>query len=195
MGVQGERYSVSRQAAPPSPPSPFQGEGVFGTASRYATRYTKPIATRLAGLSLIAALATGCSSTPDLSNAQARVQERATQVAVSMVGKPYHYGGNTPQRGFDCSGLVQYSYRRAGVRLPHGTDYLRRRSSEISSGDLRRGDLVFFNEAGKSSHVGIYIGDDRFVHAPSSSGHVYIGSLSSHYWRNHFNEARRLDLD
>lgn len=143
----------------------------------------------------VAALATGCGSTRDLSASEERTQERATQVALSMVGKPYHYGGNSPQRGFDCSGLVQYSYGRAGVRLAHGTNHLRRASRPVSKDDLRRGDLLFFDQEGKSSsHVAIYVGDDRFVHAPSSGKYVHVADFSK-YWNKHFNEARRLDVD
>lgn len=149
----------------------------------------------LSALLLTTMLATGCGSTRDLSASQARVQERATQVALSMVGKPYHYGGNTPDRGFDCSGLVQYSYGRAGVKLPHGNRYLERASRSISKNDLRRGDLVFFDQEGKSSsHVGIYVGDNRFVHAPSSGKRVHVVDFSK-YWHKHFNEARRIDVD
>jgi cell wall-associated NlpC family hydrolase len=148
---------------------------------------------RLAHTSLFiaAALLSACASAPKPSAAQ----EQAAQIAISMVGKPYHYGGNSPQIGFDCSGLVQYSYGRAGVRLPHGTEYLRRQSEKISTGDLRRGDLLFFNQPQKNSHVAIYIGGDRFVHAPSSGKTVYIASLSSDYWKKYFSEARRLDVD
>ena len=111
-----------------------------------------------------------------------------------MVGKPYRYGGNTP-RGFDCSGLVQYSYGRVGVKLPHGTNSLRRESHAVSRRNLKRGDLVFFTQKGrKSSHVAIYIGHNRFVHAPSSGKHVYVAGFDDPYWRKHFAEARRLDL-
>jgi len=150
---------------------------------------------RCSALLFAAALATGCGSTRDLSSSQERVQDRATQVALSMVGKPYRYGGNSPQRGFDCSGLIQYSYARAGVRLPHGTTHLRRTSRPISKRNLRRGDLVFFDQEGKSSsHVAIYIGGNRFVHAPSSGKHVHVADFSK-YWNKYFNEARRLDVD
>jgi murein DD-endopeptidase len=134
----------------------------------------------------------GCaSSVPNASP----TQERATQIALTMVGKPYKYGGNSPA-GFDCSGLVQYSFGRAGARLARSTEQLRRSSKKIPTGDLRRGDLLFFDQEGKdSSHVAIYIGSDRFVHAPSSGKLVHVADFTSRYWRTHFNEARRLDLD
>jgi cell wall-associated NlpC family hydrolase len=138
-------------------------------------------------------LAGGCASTPD--GPSSRVTARATEVATAMVGKPYRYGGNSPT-GFDCSGLVQYSYGRAGVRLPHGTDNLRRYSRTIAFKHAQRGDLLFFNEQGKrGSHVAIYLGDERFVHAPSSGKHVHVASLDNPHWRSSFAEARRLEVD
>jgi len=120
---------------------------------------------------------------------------RAAEQALAMVGKPYHYGGNTPA-GFDCSGLVQYSYRRVGIELPHGTSQLRRLSQPVTRRNLQRGDLVFFAQEGKkSSHVALYLGNDRFVHAPSNGKKVYVSSFDDSYWQKHFSEARRLDLD
>lgn len=119
----------------------------------------------------------------------------AADHALRMVGKPYRYGGNTPA-GFDCSGLVQYSYKQAGLRAPRSTTGLRYQSRPISPKDLRRGDLLFFNQEGKKlSHVGIYVGQNRFVHAPSRGKSVYVANLSDNYWAKHFAEARRLDAD
>ncbi len=108
-----------------------------------------------------------------------------------MVGVPYRYGGSSP-RGFDCSGLVQYSYARAGARIPRSTKAQRARSHPVSRRQLRRGDLLFFNQEGKrASHVGIYLGNNRFVHAPSSGKSVYVADITDPYWRRHFHEARR----
>ena len=110
-----------------------------------------------------------------------------------MLGRPYHFGGSSPSAGFDCSGLVQYSYRHAGITLPHSTDKLRSTSHPIKVADLRRGDLVFFNQEGKKyGHVGIYLGAGKFVHAPSSGKTVRSDRLDSPYWRKHLSEARRL---
>lgn len=112
-----------------------------------------------------------------------------------MVGKPYRYGGNTP-KGFDCSGLVQYSYGRVGIRLPHGTRSLLKVSRPVARSKLQRGDLVFFTQDGKkSSHVAMYLGGGRFVHSPSSGKNVYVAAFDEPYWLSHFAEARRLDLD
>jgi cell wall-associated NlpC family hydrolase len=109
-----------------------------------------------------------------------------------MVGKPYRYGGSSPA-GFDCSGLVQYSYRQAGITLPHNTDKQRSVSRLIKVADLRRGDLLFFNQEGKKyGHVAIYLGEGKFVHAPSSGKSVRSDRLDSPYWKKHLSEARRL---
>ena len=91
-----------------------------------------------------------------------------------MQGKPYRYGGSTPV-GFDCSGLIQYSYARAGVKVPRSTEDLLEASRTIAKRQLRPGDLVFFHQDSKrSSHVGLYIGNDRFVHAPSTGKTVSV---------------------
>jgi len=135
----------------------------------------------------------GCALNPRDSGHAAGA--RAADHALAVVGSPYRYGGNSPS-GFDCSGLVQYSYARAGVRLPHGTEHLWRYSRTVSARELRRGDLVFFDQQGKkSSHVGIYLGRDQFVHAPSSGKQVHVASLANPYWRRYFSAARRLDAD
>jgi len=120
------------------------------------------------------------------------VAGRAADSALAMLGKPYRRSGNTPA-GFDCSGLVQYSYSRVGVTLPRETQAQRQQGRAVPASDLRRGDLVFFDQEGKkSSHVGIYIGQGRFVHAPSTGGRVRTDGLEAVYWRAHFVEARRI---
>lgn len=129
-----------------------------------------------------------CSSAP----ARHPASLEAAGYAVEMVGRPYRYGGFTPA-GFDCSGLVHYSFARSGVRVPRDTPALRRMGEDLDFDELTRGDLVFFDQEGKkSSHVGIYLGDGQFVHAPSTGGRVRIDRIDSTYWRSHFNEARRL---
>jgi murein DD-endopeptidase len=135
----------------------------------------------------------GCGHAP-VENSPSSLASRAADQALGMVGKPYRYGGNTPA-GFDCSGLVQYSYGQIGVTLPHGTKNLRRRSRAISPNHLERGDLVFFTQKGKkSSHVALYIGEGRFVHSPSSGNYVYVTGFDDPYWQRHFTEARRIEM-
>ena len=105
--------------------------------------------------------------------------EQAAGYALTMVGKPYRYGGSSPS-GFDCSGLVAYSYKNAGVALPRSTDKQRSASRSIKVAELRRGDLLFFNQEGKKyGHVAIYVGGGKFVHAPSSGKSVRSDRLDS----------------
>jgi len=115
---------------------------------------------------------------------------RAAAVALQQVGVPYLYGGSTT-RGFDCSGLVQYSYLRAGKNVPRTTGQLWSATSTVQRTDLKAGDLLFFNIEGKMSHVGMYIGDQQFVHAPSSGKTVTVGRLTSAYYSAAFMRAGR----
>jgi hypothetical protein len=118
----------------------------------------------------------------------------AADSALSLLNAPYRAGGSRPSTGFDCSGLVQYSYRQAGLSLPRTTEQQRRASKPIRLADLRRGDLVFFDQEGKkNSHVGIYVGNGRFVHAPSSGKRVRSDTLNAPYWKKHISEARRIN--
>jgi murein DD-endopeptidase len=148
-------------------------------------------------LLVVVALALGgCASQPQVAPVRpvaAGAADRAAAHAAKMVGKPYRYGGSSPSTGFDCSGLVQYSYRQAGAVVPRTTDQQRHRSRPVRMSDLRRGDLLFFDQEGKKdSHVGIYLGGNRFVHAPSSGKQVRSDRLDAPYWRKHLSQARRL---
>ena len=114
--------------------------------------------------------------------------------ALSLVGTPYRYGGNTPDGGFDCSGLVNYVYRdMLDLRLP-------RTARELSGQDgprvpldrLAAADLVFFGDRNAVSHVGIYVGEGRFVHAPRTGGTVRLDRLDGPYWRDHYAGATRV---
>jgi murein DD-endopeptidase len=119
------------------------------------------------------------------------VADKAAETALRMVGKPYKYKGDTPS-GFDCSGLVRYSYLAAGMDVPHSTSALKEHTHPVSSREMRKGDLLFFDQSGKKySHVGIYEGHDRFVHAPSTGKTVRVDSLDDPYWKKHFLGARR----
>lgn len=119
------------------------------------------------------------------------IGEKAARTAVAMIGRPYKYSGDSPE-GFDCSGLVRYSYLAAGLDVPHRTKDLRNASNPVGYPKIRRGDLLFFEERGvKYSHVGIYIGNDHFVHAPSTGQKVRKDSLRDAFWKKSFLEARR----
>lgn len=115
--------------------------------------------------------------------------------AVSLVGSPYLFGGTTPRAGLDCSGFVGHVFKQvAGVALPRDSLAISEKTRPVEQAELRPGDLVFFNTLHRSfSHVGIYLGDDRFVHATSSrTGGVMISSLHEPYWHNRYDGARRV---
>jgi cell wall-associated NlpC family hydrolase len=114
--------------------------------------------------------------------------------AISLVGTPYRYGGNTPESGFDCSGLVNYVYRdMLDVRLPRTShDLAAFQGPKIAPERLAAADLVFFGTRGSVSHVGIYVGEGRFVHAPSTGGTVRLDHLDAPYWHEHYSGAKRV---
>lgn len=114
--------------------------------------------------------------------------------ALGLVGTPYRYGGNTPESGFDCSGLVNYVYRDVlDLRLPRTSRELAAlQGPKLSQTQLASGDLVFFGTRGNVSHVGIYVGQGRFVHAPNQGGTVRLDYLDGFYWRDHYTGAKRV---
>jgi len=146
-------------------------------------------------LFLLAVIFSACASAPPPGHVVGYsfpVADKAAKTALALVGKPYKFKGDSPE-GFDCSGLVRYSYLTAGLDLPHGTAALKQRSTPVSFRDIRKGDLLFFTQYGKKySHVGISTGRNEFVHAPSSGKAVRVDSLDDPYWKDHFLGARRL---
>ena len=114
--------------------------------------------------------------------------------ALGLIGVDYRFGGTTPERGLDCSGLVRYVFQQVtGVMLPRTSQEISRLGAKIPVAELMPGDLVFFNTRRlQFSHVGIYLGEDRFIHAPRQGGEVEIVTLSKGYWQKHFDGARRL---
>jgi cell wall-associated NlpC family hydrolase len=154
---------------------------------------------RLIGIVLTGALAAGCAPQPSMSSGQSSAENAAATAAgaadqaVRMAGTRYSYGGFSPASGFDSSGLVHYSYRTVGIDLPRDFEGLRSAGTAISRNDLRKGDLVFFAQDGKASaDVGIYLGDGRFVHAPSAGGKVRIDTLDAPHWQERYSGARRV---
>ena len=178
-------------------------------ADRFATSFAQLV--RLALLSLAIALLAACAGAPRrpspttqsaLANEPARGPSgdvaAANDVlfrAMALVGTPYRWGGNSPAGGFDCSGLVDYIYRHAtGLELP-------RTSGEMADMDAQKikrmtklvsGDLVFFDIGGRISHVGVYVGKGRFVHAPNTGGTVRLDNIDGPYWAEHFAYGRRV---
>ena len=123
-------------------------------------------------------------------------RDRPLVHALHALGVKYRWGGRSPETGFDCSGLVTHVFERAwGVMLPAGTAALSKVGTPVRRlKELEPGDLVFYNTRNRPySHVGIYLGDGRFVHAPRSGAIVRVESVETPYWRRRFNGARRLD--
>jgi cell wall-associated NlpC family hydrolase len=127
----------------------------------------------------------------------ARMLQSAQDLAIyalGLIGVDYRYGGSSPEHGLDCSGLVRYVFQEVvGVTLPRTAREMARLGGRVAPGDLKAGDLVFFNtRSSPFSHVGIYLGDDRFIHAPHRGGEVEIVTMSQRYWQQRYDGARRL---
>ena len=150
---------------------------------------------------LIAAITAAPIARADDSAATGRVRgyfDRAGELvmqALSLVGVRYRFGGNTPDGGLDCSGFVNYVFREAeGKKLPRNAADMSKVGSQVDAAELEPGDLVFFNTRKRpNSHVGIYLGEQRFIHAPSRGGGVEVVNMSDRYWRTRFNGARRVE--
>ena len=153
--------------------------------------------------SLLAALLAACGSpgtrpaaSPEtIAQASRPVSEKGNEVvlyAIGLLDTGYRFGGKNPEAGLDCSGMVSYIYgQAAGLRVQGRAADIARSSRPIERNALRPGDLVFFNTLNRSlSHVGIYIGDTRFIHAPSSNGKVRIDRLSDAYYAQRYETAR-----
>jgi cell wall-associated NlpC family hydrolase len=103
--------------------------------------------------------------------------------AMALVGTPYRFGGNTPESGFDCSGLIGYVYRRAaGITPPRSVRMISAWGQAVPASHVRTGDLLIFGTGGNASHAGIHVGQSRFVHAPSTGGTVRLNSFRETYW-------------
>ena len=158
-------------------------------------RPSRPIAARsLLLVALLAALAACTPYRPGLPGDAAAADPgyALLQAAESQIGAPYRYGGAGPD-AFDCSGLVTYAYRRIGVVVPRTAAQQFAAATPVKRNELRPGDLVFFRLESRSvSHVGIYAGENRFVHAPQSGGNVRMASLDEDHFRSSFAGAGRL---
>ena len=160
----------------------------------------------VAASALVACLAAGPAAADDTRLPSLAASTRATverawhgaqdlaMYALGLIGVDYVYGGETPEGGLDCSGLVRHVFQQVtGVTLPRTSKEQSRVGKPVARADLKPGDLVFFNTRRFAfSHVGIYLGDDRFIHAPSRGSEVEIAELNNSYWRKHFDGARRL---
>lgn len=176
-------------------------------AMRAATRRLSPLPA-IASVLLAAAMLSGCGRDdvrptppqaanrdwPRVAPADPAAANAVLMRAISLVGTPYRYGGNTPEGGFDCSGLVNYVFRdMLDLQLPRTSRALAEyQGPRIPADRLATADLVFFGRGGSVTHVGIYVGEGRFVHAPTTGGTVRLDRLDGHYWRDHYSGARRV---
>ena len=164
---------------------------------------------RLARIFLLAGLLVASSARADepivvppplqvsfVDRATATAQDAIDQ-AMDLLGIRYRRGGSSPEAGFECSGFVGHVFREGlGLMLPRSSKEMSKSGEVIDREELRPGDLVFFNTMRKAfSHVGIYLGDNQFVHAPRTGGRVRIEDLRDGYWMKRFNGARRVSLD
>ena len=117
-----------------------------------------------------------------------------TAFALGLIGVDYKFGGNTPESGLDCSGLVRYVFQQVtGITLPRTAKEMSRVGDKVALDDLKPGDLVFFNTRRFAfSHVGIYLGDNQFIHAPARGREVEVATFDKSFWQKRFNGARRL---
>jgi cell wall-associated NlpC family hydrolase len=147
----------------------------------------------VAGLCIALLLLAGCASEPAKVAKPSPTLLPAVRYALSLQGTPYRYGKDSPDEGFDCSGFVQHVYRAYGIPLPRTVREMAGYLSPIAFADRRPGDLLFFSLDGRPySHVGIYVGSEDFVHAPSShTGHVIVSSLRREYWARRLVGVRR----
>jgi len=129
--------------------------------------------------------------------AQASSNSRVVARARQLIGVPYRHGGTTVANGFDCSGLLVYLFQtEAGMKLPRTTGQMIESGSQhVGRGELKPGDAVFFNRNGRGdvSHVGLYIGNNQFIHAPSSGERIRMDSLTNSYWERSYTTARRFN--
>lgn len=126
-----------------------------------------------------------------------KAQKTAMNKLMGQIGKPYRWGGTSPRTGFDCSGLIYYAYKDlVNIRIPRTANemYHLRDASSVDRGELESGDLVFFRTQGRGTadHVGVYVGNGKFIQSPRSGRDIQITSLSEDYWQRHYVGARRV---
>ncbi len=166
---------------------------LYGPEMRPNPNHTKLIAL----ITVFFVLTAGCSSFRHKRDVDPHLRQEIVDIALKYRGTPYLYGGNSPD-GFDCTGYVQFVFRQAGVDIPRTSSRQFQAGRKIARDNLKKGDLVFFTKFGlinillPPNHVGIYIGRNRFIHAPSSGKTVRTDHLDSPYWRKHYKGAGNL---
>jgi cell wall-associated NlpC family hydrolase len=168
-------------------PNCLKSTGLMARVKKCLPRQTLMVSSAL----VLAMAVSACSTTPPPASSDYRTPSRlspdqandVTLTAIGLVGTPYRYGGNTPSSGFDCSGLIGYVYKtRASIVPPRSVSGLVDWGTPIPPNEVRTGDLAIFLQGSSATHAGIYVGDGRFVHAPSTGGVVRLDPLKSKYW-------------
>ncbi len=142
-----------------------------------------------------ASSASNATQEGESSNSWSSIAQEVILQALGQTGVKYQYGGINPDSGFDCSGFVRYVFKEAAnLTLPHGSRAMSQVGKNVSEKELQPGDLVFFNTM-KSvySHVGIYVGNNRFIHAPSAGSSISVSDMNDSYWSKRYTGARRID--
>ena len=169
-----------------------RGKNYFMNTSDYKTN--SYLLSRLI-LAVAIVLFSGCASVPEKAAQLKPVSHQSPIItyALSLQGVPYRYGKDSPEEGFDCSGFVKHVYEKQGIKLPRTVKEMALTLPQIPKNAVHSGDLLFFNTNGNTfSHVGIYVNNDKFVHAPSKrTGRVLVSTLKNHYWKKHYIGARR----
>ena len=187
------------------------GDSWLISYNRAVIKFLQPQYLLLIALALSSASCAAVEPAPKLTEAQINAEvsqyeeqsaenwsDRAREVlvnALSLTGIRYKYGGNSPETGFDCSGFVRYVFKQAAsLTLPRSAIEISQLGTTVPKNELQPGDLVFFNTLKSAfSHVGIYLGNNRFIHSPSSGGKVRVENMQDSYWAKHYNGAQRLD--
>ena len=177
-------------------PIPARTHRLRAAAAALVTASCVAVAPAALGQEAPAALLAGTASAAvrDAASSAWNSARVLTSSALALIGIRYKWGGATPETGLDCSGLVRYVFQQVtGVTLPRSTKELSHIGSTVALNDLRPGDLVFFDTRRFAfSHVGIYVGDNQFIHAPRRGREVEVAAIDKSYWQRHFNGARRL---
>ncbi len=177
------------QAAPDTPAAP---------AAQGGNALTDPIMNLLGERGLLRPLGNGGALVETVRNSVRDTASDLVMTAMNFLGVPYRLGGNSEQQGFDCSGFTRHIFENSiGLVLPRRADEQATTAGlrSINRAELKPGDLVFFNTMKRTfSHVGIYVGDDKFIHSPRAGGAVRIEDMRDAYWSHRFTGARRADL-
>jgi cell wall-associated NlpC family hydrolase len=182
----------SQTIRPVRVPTPLRRRLTFALFAGGLTVFAPPALAQDGSARSFAATAT--ASVKDAAASALDTAQDLTAAALDLIGIRYKWGGNTPETGLDCSGLVRYVFQQVtGVTLPRTARDMSQMGEKVAPRDLQPGDLVFFNTRRFAfSHVGIYLGDNRFVHAPRRGREVEVATLDSSFWQKRFNGARRM---